>query len=1361
MSRDRLFATLALAALPLIATPALGQTIPLTGLVTDSDGRPVAEARVLLFEQEDAYAEASRLLEGRLEPEPAATAATDEAGRYRLAAPGPGMWRLAVRAAGHVPVDFFLTPLVEPIDLPTARLERDLPLTLRLSASDGSPVAGAMVEAIRDERSWGQPIGWHRPARRVLTDEGGVARLPAAPGEHLRLWIAAPGNPLVERREAAGATISVTLPAGEPRPVRVEDSGRRPTPGAVIRFARGTLPLARSIEEGEATLLALPGEPLPVLALGPDGARLAVTVARRAEAEAPPQRLELPPALPLGGRVFDSRTRSPLARAVVWLLDDPARATLTDAAGAFHLPGAPSGEAVVWAAAAGYFQTSRSTRVDLRGQTDPLALALDPAAALEGTVTDPRGEPLAGVEIRAHERAGQGRPQWRSDLQDLGRSDQAGRFRLPRLVPDTAYQVEARLVGFAPAREIAPALEAGRTARLRIVLEPGRLGVGRVVDLDDQPIAGALVTLDLTDISAGSQRVIRRPGDGEPQVVEAETDHEGRFRLRDLPQGSFNLSARAVGFATTRVRGVEVPGGAGTIDLGTLVLAEAAPIDGFVVDRDGQPVADAEVFALDPDHWPVEALRFRIQGQEPATTTGPDGAFTVLDKEAGSQANLAARRRGYALAILGGVEAPTAEPVVLRLAPASRALGQVIDEDGRPVAGARVRALIERRTAGFSLMAAGGEAQSDSEGFFELEGLEPGMLRLETWATGFLPASREIEIPSGADLEGVEIELTRGAVVAGLVTGADGAPVIGAQVTVLTEGQPGRGGGGVRSLPATTDGDGRYRLDGVEPGERSLSASASGYPRAVRSLEVRPGENRLDLALERGQPVSGRVLDPAGTLLADAQVMMRGEGAAVGRFTTVTSGDGAFAFEGVPDGVYRVTAQHPRFAEAAESVQVAGSPVEWLELQLAGGAVLTGALRGVGFAELASARVSANAPTAYRLGQARHDGSYRIEGLGQGDWHVTASVDRGSRRASGRVRIEPGQESATLDLDFEEGLALSGRIRHLGEPLAGASITVRGLGIPGIAGASSDGQGHFQVEGLLSGRYELRVGHLTLRLEHREELDLQDDHHVEVDLLSAAVHLRALDAETNAPVARALVSIEAEGEGDRAFPTTSTTDSRGELSLGRLSRGRWGLIVERAGYASAQRSVAVTDPAPIAVEVLMTPTEGITLELQPTSGPPPGSALVALMDGSGNAFSSGSFTVGEGGRLRVATAPPGTWQVRLAAPGYATASVAASSPGPRVAVHLLPEAILEVRVPELAESPVAARLTAVGADGLPHLFLLGWGPPTTERAFTWGRIRLSQLAAGPWALTVTTPDGRSWSATTVARAGETTEVVLE
>ena len=109
-----------------------------------------------------------------------------------------------------------------------------------------------------------------------------------------------------------------------------------------------------------------------------------------------------------------------------------------------------------------------------------------------------------------------------------------------------------------------------------------------------------------------------------------------------------------------------------------------------------------------------------------------------------------------------------------------------------------------------------------------------------------------------------------------------GAPVAGAQVNVMrapTE-RPAAGTMGVpvRPLTTTTDREGRFQVADLEPGRYRISVQKAGFAMSLDAvappIDLGAGESAgINVTLQRGAVIVGRVLDEAGEPLAEAHVM--------------------------------------------------------------------------------------------------------------------------------------------------------------------------------------------------------------------------------------------------------------------------------------------------------------------------------------------------------------------------------------------------------------------------------------------------------------------------------------------------------
>lgn len=237
--------------------------------------------------------------------------------------------------------------------------------------------------------------------------------------------------------------------------------------------------------------------------------------------------------------------------------------------------------------------------------------------------------------------------------------------------------------------------------------------------------------------------------------------------------------------------------------------------------------------------------------------------------------------------------------------------GRVVDAQGSPIAGATVAASFSI-TDGFNALdlavpapSVVARATSARDGEFALEVESERSYQLEVVAPAFA-TERVGDCRAG---QRVEVVLRRAASLFGRVTRrADGAPVAEARVEARAK-RAGHGFGlrGARVL-ATTDADGRYRLDGLAPGEIhvDVEARSEASPNGI-ALEIADGATlEYDIALELGATIHGRVTDAITSLpIAGARV---GQGWTFEKFV-LSDFAGGYVFEGFSSGYVELTAE--------------------------------------------------------------------------------------------------------------------------------------------------------------------------------------------------------------------------------------------------------------------------------------------------------------------------------------------------------------------------------------------------------------------------------------------------------------------
>jgi RNA polymerase sigma factor (sigma-70 family) len=421
-----------------------------------------------------------------------------------------------------------------------------------------------------------------------------------------------------------------------------------------------------------------------------------------------------------------------------------------------------------------------------------------------------------------------------------------------------------------------------------MVLQPGLVVAGAVVDDSGTPIAGVTVTAD---------HGWRNP------LANQITDANGRFRFANASARPMALTVQADGFAP---RDMTVQPGRGTADI-SLALSKGAPLLIRVTSTTGKPIANALIR--------VSGERFSWRGK--------------TDEEGRLEWNSAPpTEESYAVSA-GGYEAkeavkwtPNGKEHVVRLQRKSGSssfhiTGTVVDVETRsPIGTFQVLAEKTFEQGERTLTTTLAPETTGSDGKFSI--LVDGSVVsniVEIRAEGYWPARLTNDGPLTADVA-FAVALQRGTGLAGMVQRPDGTPAAKATVILQTRSfaymrLPGELEADSSFDSAVTDADGRFAFQPRLGVKKLCAASPDGFAAvsleqlsATKAVVLQPwGRVKGTLKIGRrpgaNETVSletwfWRETDPAEMPVAVI-------------FTTKTDAEGHFAFEKVPPGDRKVS----------------------------------------------------------------------------------------------------------------------------------------------------------------------------------------------------------------------------------------------------------------------------------------------------------------------------------------------------------------------------------------------------------------------------------------------------------------------
>ena len=518
-------------------------------------------------------------------------------------------------------------------------------------------------------------------------------------------------------------------------------------------------------------------------------------------------------------------------------------------------------------------------------------------------------------------------------------------------------------------------------------------------------------------------------------------------------------------------------------------------------------------------------------------------------------------------------------------------------------------------------------AESDAQGQYEL-GLAPGRYRVRAVGEDVVAldaaaiaepnepsdsvartlggddaATREIAVAPRSRVQGFDVYVVRLARVHGRVVDGSGQPlgeVLVRHRTSLLD----RAIDSSHTAPtgeATTAVDGAFSIL-VPPGEVTLLASAPGHtPSSTRIHWVAPGAELrgVEIVMDEGAELAGRVVDAAGRPVPGAQVRARSDDADTAEPALSATADqaGAFRLNALPPGQLVLQAEaagHAPSASVVVTLSEPGAARQDVVLRLAAPATLHGRVVDERGAAIAGAVVRALRPMSQVvLPQATTDaqGGFALA-LGPGPVDLAAEAPG---FAPGRVS---GIEVPASDLAIAlvPGGTITGVVTGRGAPLAHFTMHVIRHEAHG-SGASDfwthgmrvvSLEGSYRMAELVPGRYSVTASAPGLAPVEQGGVMVAPGSETRVDLAltpGASLVGTVRDARSRGPVAGAAVRLSTGSDTAMTY-----TDDAGQFTISDIAPGRRSLEVRHPSYVGRiQSGIELAVGAPGRVEVVLEP----------------------------------------------------------------------------------------------------------------------------------------------------------------------------
>jgi RNA polymerase sigma factor (sigma-70 family) len=820
-------------------------------------------------------------------------------------------------------------------------------------------------------------------------------------------------------------------------------------------------------------------------------------------------------------------------------------------------------------------------------------IELTPGSKVAGIVYNQNGKPVKGAAVGTFQFTNH--PML---------TDANGTFEIDGLDPAWAhYQLHVTHPNYpAFSTSFSPA-NAGQIAWQDVVLKPGVTVYGQVTDVQGQPVANV-------SIGNTTSRAMWN-------CISTKTDQDGKYELKNVDAGELVLWAVINKYALY-VEKFSLDGSEAK-KLLNIQLKEPLPLQGKIVDQQGNPVSGVSVAVSE-----YKGVR-NLVGWQDRVSSDSSGKFLIPNASSEGTVKLSVVAKGISR-IEPELEMGK-EEYIITVDRAGKVYGKIMDDEtGEPIRRFLVKLTSSKKGGkqawGYpATWEREGHNFDSLEGFFDTGKDIPFAIGAEysvtVYADGFDPLTIDPVVvqPISQEPNRMEFRLKPSTVLAGRVVDSNSIPIAGARIRILSDNTDFEHWDDRDTTVANSKGE--FILSGLGLQERCIYITAEAFAPYIGSTLDLPKdyEGTIQISMEPGAEVFGRVFDANGKGVADAKVSVHvfselREFLRLSRLNlkqTTTDVDGYYEYVDLPAGSVSISVNSStangdlNIAQKKISLK-AGQSVE-LNFGKEAGFTISGIVRA-GEKPLVKASVQIRLPNeSVKWGYTDNNGRFQIKGVPKGTYEMYTSYhsgfdpktyQRGHRERLSDKRQVAIKGNAELDIDLGDG-SVGGKIPEQFEEMDKLQILCRRKA-PRISKTDTLHRGDWQYAGRgkleSNGRFKcsnLRAGqyYCLLVSEHQEVLGISDvfelaeSEHLEnitFNVGSGILQIHVVDAETLYGIPNAKFVIKNDLETifySKRFVSEDSqfgmiADDRGTVEYTDLPKGKYAVWVQTPGYLTTE-----------------------------------------------------------------------------------------------------------------------------------------------------------------------------------------------